>query len=531
MRQKMRKSLVVLTVISLLLVSFISGCGSNSQTSSDADGSKQPPVAGGTLKVAYTSEPPTLDMHVTNTNVVRDVGRPVFEGLFTYNGNYEVTPMLAESYQISDDKKTVTIALRKGVLFHNGKEMKAEDVVASMEKWQKQNKSAASVLGNSTWEIKDDYTVILHVETPTIYIMDTLADTSQAASIYPKEVVEGADATGIKAFIGTGPFKVDEWRAGQYLHLVKFDDYQASSLPASGLAGKKEALVDDLYIYFVGDESTRLNGITSGEYDYSYELPFDSITQLQSNPDLVTDIWPFGFQTLVFNKKQGVFTDVKMRQAVNLALDSDELLTLAFTDKQFYELEPAYMRPGQKNWYTDAGKENYNQRNLEKAKELLKEAGYNGEEIVILTSSDYKYHYNSAIVAKECLEKIGMKVTLDVTDWASLLQRRADPSKWNIFFTSFTTVATPLSYPFLDSKANYPGWTNNPQIDQFLSAIRQSSTQEEATAKFQELQALIWTDLPVINVGMTNRISGYSKKVQGYTEFMGPIFWNTTVSQ
>ena len=88
-----------------------------------------------------------------------------------------------------------------------------------------------------------------------------------------------------------------------------------------------------------------------------------------------------------------------------------------------------------------------------------------------------------------------------------------------------------MSYPFLDSKANYPGWTNNPQIDQLLSDIRQSPSQADATAKFTELQALIWEDLPVINVGMTNRISGYSKKVQGYTEFMGPIFWNTTVTK
>jgi|HigsolmetaAR203D_1030402.scaffolds.fasta_scaffold04149_5 peptide/nickel transport system substrate-binding protein len=544
-----RKRWTLMLICCLLLVSvFFAGCsgkgkdnagnngGNTGNTQSGDTGNTGKTgdtggtaASGGTLKLAWNSQPPTLDTHVTNTNVVRDIARQMYETLLTFNGNYEITPMLAESYEVSDDNKTVTFKLREGVLFHNGKEMKAEDVVASMQRWQ-QFGTAKAELGNSVWEAEGDYVVKLTLDGNLIPILHRIADPTQAGSIMPKEVIEAADSSGAKDFIGTGPFKLAEWKADAYIHLTKFEDYKPIDLPTSGLSGKKEALVDDIYIYFVPDNSTRVNGVISGEYDYAFELPFTSFPVLDSAKNIVNDVWPYGFETLVFNKK-GVFGDARLRKAVNHAIDKEALLSLAFTNEKFYKLEPAYMRPEQINWYTDAGKEHYDVYDVEKAKQLLQEAGYNGEEIVILTSSDYQYHYDSAVVAQQALEAIGMKTRLDVTDWATLLQKRQDPEQWDMFFTQFTTVATPLAYPFLDSRANYPGWTNNPEIDRYLDEIRAASNQEEATAKFKELQAIIWDDLPVINIGMTYFISSYSNKVKGYSEFMGPIFWNVSVEK
>lgn len=542
-----RSRYLFILLLSLFLVStFVVGCsdkqsgnegassgGSSSSTqasgSSGSGGSGGGGDRGDTIKLAWNSQPPTLDTHVTNTNVVRDIARQMYETLLTFNGNYEITPMLAESYEVSTDNKTVTFKLREGVLFHNGKEMKAEDVVASLQRWQ-QFGTAKAELRESTWEAEGDYVVKLHLDGDVIPILHRIADPTQAGSIMPKEVIENADASGAKEFIGTGPFKLEEWNHDAYIHLTKFDDYKPIDLPTSGLAGKKEALVDNIFIYFVPDNSTRVNGVISGEYDYAFELPFASYSQLANAKGIVNDIWPFGFQTLVFNKK-GVFGDVKLRQAVNHAIDKYDLLSLAFTNEMFFKLEPAYMRPEQVNWYTDAGKENYDVTDIEKAKQLVQESGYNGEEVIILTSSDYQYHYDSAVVAQQALEAIGMKTKLDVTDWATLLQKRQDPEQWDMFFTQFTTVATPLAYPFLDSRASYPGWTNNPEIDRYLDEIRAAKSQEEATKLFEELQAIIWEDLPVINVGMAYFISSYSEKVKGYSEFMGPIFWNTYIEK
>jgi peptide/nickel transport system substrate-binding protein len=281
----------------------------------------------------------------------------------------------------------------------------------------------------------------------------------------------------------------------------------------------------------VPDESTRVTGLMSGEYHFSHMIPYDAVLQVQNMPGMVVDIWPFGIQSLIFNKKQGLFADVKARQAVNYALDKEAVLTAAFTDKQFYTLNPGLFQPEQKDWYSDAGKELYNPKDLEKAKQLLKEAGYNGEEVVILTSREYPHHYNSAVATQQQLEKIGMKVKLDVYDWATLLERRGKPEMWDIFYTGFPIMATPHQYTFLDSRAEWPGWTNDPQMDKLLDEIKKQKSQEKSKELYAQLQQRMWENLPIANIGTNLRVSAYSDKVQGYKEFLGPVFWNVTVKK
>src|SRR5699024_8843955 len=151
----------------------------------------------------------------------------IFEGLMALTSEYESVPMLAESVDQSEDGLTYTFNLRQGVLFHNEKEMKADDVVASMERWLEKNPSLDLLFGGSTWEEQDEYTVVLTLERAVTGVLDALAPTLQAPAIMPKEVIEDADETGVKEFIGTGPFKFVEWSQDQYIHLTKFDDYQS----------------------------------------------------------------------------------------------------------------------------------------------------------------------------------------------------------------------------------------------------------------------------------------------------------------
>mgnify|MGYP001314855765 CR=1 FL=1 len=185
-----------------------SGCGGSAGSGSTGGGGA---ASGGTLKLAWNSQPPTLDTHVTNTNVVRDIARQMYETLLTFNENYEIPPMLAESYEVSPDGTTVTFKLREGVLFHNGKEMKAEDVVASMQRWQ-QFGTAKAELRESKWEAVSDYVVKLTLDGHLIPILHRIADPTQAGSIMPKEVIESATPSGATEFIGTGPFKLPEWK-------------------------------------------------------------------------------------------------------------------------------------------------------------------------------------------------------------------------------------------------------------------------------------------------------------------------------
>src|SRR5699024_5629382 len=150
-----------------------------------------------------------------------------------------------------------------------------------------------------------------------------------------------------------------------------------------------------------------------------------------------------------FNKKEGLFSDEKARQAVNEALDKEEIMRSSFTDEEFYEMDNGLFHSDQVDWYTDAGKELYNQQDTKKAEELLEEIGYDGEEVVILTSRDYEHHYNAAVATQQQLENIGINTNLDVYDWATLLERRENPEQYDIFYTGFPIVTTPQQYTFL----------------------------------------------------------------------------------
>src|SRR5699024_8742339 len=120
-------------------------------------------------------------------------------------------------------------------------------------------------------------------------------------------------------YIGTGPYKFVEWKQDQYIHFTKFDDYQPVEEKASGLAGKKVAYFDDVYFYIVPDASTRLAGLQTGEYDFAYNIPYDSYDQLESHPDIDTILTPTANEFLLYNKNHGITRDFKLRQAINAA--------------------------------------------------------------------------------------------------------------------------------------------------------------------------------------------------------------------
>lgn len=531
--KKMRYLSTVLLAVALMAA----GCSSNTPTNNQSTTSDQPaeqssePTTGGTLNIAYEGQPNTLDTTVTTAGATKDIGRPIYEALLTLNGNWEVTPQLAESYEVSEDGKVYTFKLRKGVKFHNGKEMTADDVVASMVKWTENSAMNQTVLKGAEWTKVDDYTVQLRVESASALIPFALADQNQMAAIMPKEVAEAAGPTGAEEYIGTGPFKFVEWKRDQYIRMEKFADYQPAPGSASGLAGEKQALVDEIYWHFVPDESTRNAGLISGQYDVVVGVSHDTVEQIENTPGMALDIYPYGFQMLVFNKKQGLFTDVKARQAVNYAIDKEMILRSSFGDERFYTKEPSLFRKEQTDWYSDAGKEMYEAKDPEKAKQLLQEAGYNGEEVVILVSRDYAYQYNAAVAVQQMLEQVGVKAKLDVYDWGTLLERRKDPSAWNIFFTGWDTSVIPHQYNFLSSQANWPGWTNSPEIDQLLIDIQNAPNQEEAKKLYEKLQQTFWEYLPIINIGNYYKINGMSEKVKGFRDFIGPVVWNVSVEK
>ncbi|MBM7632822.1 ABC transporter substrate-binding protein [Geomicrobium sediminis] len=526
---KLRNKYLALSIVPFMLAACGGDDSSETTTDASVDNNDATEISG-ELQIGYSAQPDTMDPHMSPTTATRDVSRNVFETLVAVNADYEVSPMLAESFEESEDGKTITFQLREGVLFHNGEEMTAEDVKASMEKWTEYSSIGRSNLADAEFIIEDDYTFVIELPERNSVILHVLAEIGQFAAIMPKEVVDEAGPTGANDIIGTGPFEFVEWATDQHIHLTRFDDYVASDEPSSGLVGEKNPQYEDLYFNFVSDASTRVSGLQTGEYDVIMAVPYDNIDLMDSNPSIETMITPSAVEVAVFNELEGVFEDPLMREAVNVGINNEAIMTGSVTSDQFYKLDPGLMLEEQVDWYTDAGKENYFQNDVDRAKELLDEAGYDNELVTIMATRDYDHHYNAAIVLQQELEKLGMNVELSIIDWAAMQEEIYDPSAHDMFVSSFATRSIPHQFPVLSKRAEFAGWTQSEELDRLLDEIKLQETQEDARAVFAELQEQFYEDLPMINIGKFHTITSMDENVEGFDELVGPIFWNVSVN-
>ncbi|WP_368654655.1 ABC transporter substrate-binding protein [Ornithinibacillus sp. 4-3] len=518
-----RKGLFMIMFVSLLFAVACSSDTSDNNTNNEQE-------AGGTLNIAVDASPPSLDQPTSTATNARDTSRLIFESLVTTDSEFSPVPMLAESIE-TEDNQTFTFHLRQGILFHNGEEMIAEDVIASMERWLEKSSITGNIFNGATWTAEDDYTVVLELQSPSALVLDTIATSKQGAAIMPKEIVDSAPAEGVTEYIGTGPYKFVEWQQDNYIKFEKYEDYQPLDMEPDGLAGKREALVDEIYFHIVTDPSTRLTGLQTGEYDFVYGVPLDNYEQLQNDPNLETILEPEANNLLGLNNVEGPASDFKLRQAINTALDAETIMMAGYPNEDFYWLDSGYMDVHIANWASTAGSEYYNQNDMEKAKQLLEESEYDGEEFTIITTRDYFYLYNIGVVIQEQLKQLGMNVKLEVYDWPTMLDLRDNKlSEWDGFITSSTTVSTPPQLLVLSS--SWAGGVNDDFVGEAMKAIETAPTIEEAHDLWDDLQLYVWEELlPAVQLGGNSTLYGSSSKVQGIETTSGPIFWNVTVSE
>ncbi|MFD1360114.1 ABC transporter substrate-binding protein [Lentibacillus salinarum] len=521
------KHISALILLMIVAASFI-GCSNSSETDTDSseEASESNHNYEDEMDIAVTAQPPTLDSAMTVSQVALDIGGNVFETLVTLNEDYETVPMLAESIDVSEDGKTYTFNLREGVQFHNGEEMNAEDVVASMNRWLEVSSRANNLLSDANFEEEDTYTVVLNLEESSSDVLTIMAAQTQFPAIMPKEVIESADSEGVSEYIGTGPFKLEEWKQDQYIHLVKYEDYQALEQESSGFAGKKEAFVNDVYYHFVTDHSTRISGIQTGEYDIVDNVPIENYEQLNTMDNVNVHPYAGGTLTMFFNTNEGPLANVEMRQVVNTALNMDEIMLASYVDEELFSLDPGYMNPDQTQWQTDAGSSTYNQGDLEKSKTMLEETGYNGEEITLLTTSDYAEMYDATIVVQEQLRQLGMNVEVANFDFPTFLERKNDPEQWDIFITSNGYNLTPPQ--LLAVTSDWAGLEDE-KVTELLEKIRGAESDEEASEHWKTLQGHLYDNLSSTVIGHYNSLVATSDKLEDFDVFEAPIIWNTKV--
>ncbi|MCI0547313.1 MAG: ABC transporter substrate-binding protein [Candidatus Rokubacteria bacterium] len=493
---------------------------------------QETPRPGGILKAAMIGEPPSLDVHWTTAVITQEIAFHIYETLYTYDKTLTPTPMLAESHQVSDGGRRYTIALRKGVKFHTGKEMTSADVVPSLQRWGKMATSGKALWkGVEAVEAKDPYAVVIHLKEPSGSLLYGLAGPNNAAAIYPAEVITAAGEGQVKEYIGTGPYRFVEHKPDRHIKVARFKDYAArSESPDGGWGGKRNAYVDEILFLPVPDVSVRLAGIETGEYHFAQGIKQDQYDRAKAMPAVEPGVLrPYGWNTAVPNHKQGVMANKKVRQAFQAVLDMEPIMAAAVGNKTFYRLQGALFYPEQALFHTDAGVSAYNQKNKDKARKLLQEAGYKGEPVRWITTKEYEWMFDSALVAKQQMEEVGFKVDLQVVDWATLVQRRNKPELYDVFSTGFTLSADPALATSI--QCNWPGWWCHEEKDRLLAEMARETDPKKRKALIERVQSIFYEDVGRIKFGDYFPLTLTRKELRGYRATPYTHFWNAWLAK
>lgn len=487
---------------------------------------QEQPKAGGVFRAAMIGEPPTLDLHTTTAVIVQEITWHIYEGLYTYDKNYNAIPLLVDNHTVTDKERTYAFKLRRGVKFHNGKELTAADVVASLTRWGR-----LATPGKQLWrnveglEAKDPLTVVMYLKEPSGALLMGLARPNNGAVIYPKEVVDAAGDNPVKEYIGTGPYRFVEHKPDRHVRLARFKDYTARTDAPDGFGGKRTAYLDEILFIPVPDVAVRLAGVETGEYHVGLQIQQDQYDRVKTMPGVVPAIIkPEGWTTAVLNHKQGLMTDKRVRQAFQAALDMEPIMAAGFGNKAFYRLDAGLSFPEQPQWHSRAGADLYNQRNPAKAKKLLQEAGYAGQPVRWITTKEYQWMYKNALVAKQQLEAVGFKVDLQVVDWATLVQRRAKPEVWDVFSTGITFNPEPAFST--GTLCNWPGWWCHEDKEQWMDAMARESDPKKRRAMWEKVQTIFYEDVGRVKFGDFFGLTAVRKEVHGYRPTNEMNFWN-----
>jgi peptide/nickel transport system substrate-binding protein len=487
----------------------------------------QTPKKGGVLKVAVLGDPPTLDAHWTTANFVEIITQHIYESLYTLDQNYQPIPVLAEGSRGERGRAHLHDQAAPGHPVPQRKEMTSEDVVASLKRW-----------GGYAAQAKAMWTSVEACGRRQIHGGDQAqgevghrADLPGQRQQLLRHLSQGdrrevSDAGQGHRVHRHGPFKFVEWKPDVHIRMVRYDDYKPRAEPANGYGGRKVAYVDEIRWIPMPEVATRVAASSRARWTSpTISRPWPTIgsrtTRSFGRSSCGRTRWAMG----VFNKKDGLMTNVKLRQAVQAAIDIEPVMRAAVGNPVFYRLDSALAFTEQAAWHSKAGGDAYNQRNKDKAKKLLQEAGYKGEPIRFLTTTEYEWMYNVALVTKQQLEDVGMTVDLQVVDWATLVQRRNNEKMYDIFTTGMTLVPDPTQHPYL--RCDWPGWTCDEAITSRMDAIRKEPDPAKRKALWEEVHRTFYERVPVIRYGDLFGLRAMQATVKGFNEKMAfPRFYN-----
>nr|WP_158818250.1 ABC transporter substrate-binding protein [Methylocapsa sp. S129] len=493
-----------------------------------------------TLHAVMQSDLKILDPIWTTAYIVRNYGYMVYDTLFAMDAKGDIKPQMVDTYSVSADNLTWTFTLRDGLLFHDGAPVTSEDCIASIKRWGARD-AVGQMLMTFVKEMKvvDAKTFTISLNAATGLMLQGLGKpSSNPAFIMPKRVADTPPNEQIKDYIGSGPFvfKTDEWKPGVKAVFVKFDKYKPRSEPPSAMAGGKVVKLDRVEWIVMTDQQTAVNALKAGEIDFIEQPSIDLLPEITKSPDLkLVDGNPLGYQyAFRFNVLHKPFDNPKIRQALLYAFNQEDFLKATIGDPTYYKECKALFVCGMP-FASDAGMTDKLESNFKKARELLKEGGYDGEPVVLLQSTDLGTLTNLAPVAKSLMEKIGMKVDMQSMDWQTVVARRTkkdapDKGGWNAMLTSWVAadILNPVSSAFVNASCDKApfGWPCDPELEKLRADFAREIDPAKQKAIVDAVQVREAEYPTYINIGQWYQPYAMRKTITGVIAAPVAVFWN-----
>ncbi len=495
------------------------------------------PTMGGDFVFGQEANFNTLDQMTSSATSTRNIAMNIYESLMTRDENGDPILELADSMTESADHLTYTFSLRSGVLFHNGKPMTSADIAASFDRYSKVGNQRGTLNNVARWEAPDPATFVITMKAAQPTFIEVLSAFSVPIVIIPAEFRD-VPAQQLTRPIGTGPFQLMESVPGSFVKLRRFDGYKPNTRyeTRTGFGGYKQACLDTVTFRIVTEGGARVAGLKSGELQGVEDIPAKSLPELKADPAITILPLPnWWIQTANPNTAAPPTDNLLFRKAVQAALDMDEIMEAA--SDGHYALNVGFQYPNQPG-YTDAGKETYNIKRPELAKQYLVQAGYRGEPLILLTNNDYPSMYNSALVVQQQLQAVGINAQMKVVDWPTSVQmaQKSDMG-WNFHFTGWGTqpalgpLAT-MQY-LADPNATYrpKDGMGDPELIAAWADMNTMPTAPGRQAAFARMQKLALERVYALPFGSLPKMQAVRSNVSGFVPFRIPRMANVSMTQ
>lgn len=495
---------------------------------------------GKTLRIVPHANVTILDPIWTTAFVTRNHGYMIYDTLFGTDASGAVKPQMVDKWNVSKDNLTWTFTLRDGLAFHDGAPVTSADVVASLKRWASRD-SFGGVLAKSVsdYATPDDKTFVIKLKAPFGVMLEALGKpSSNVPFIMPARIAATPGSEQIKDNIGSGPYKFvqAEYKPGEKLVYVKNDKYQSRTEAPSGTAGGKPVFLDRVEWVIIRDPQTQFNALVAGEVDIVEQPTFEQYASLKATKGVqLVDAQPAGLQYIFrFNHKHPPFDNVKIRQAAMVALGQEQHLRAQVGTPGMYKFCKS-MFPCGTPYASDSTSFYTGSADPKKAAQMLKDAGYKGEPVLLMRPTDLASIAKLPLVAKQQLEAAGFKVDMQQMDWATLVARRAKKDApaaggWNAFMTAWTAgdIQNPLTMAMMNAsgETGWFGWQDDKQIEELKVKFSQATTDAEKKKLAEQLQLRAIETASHVHLGQYNNPAAVRDNVSGIVPAGAQVYWN-----